>query len=296
MTSFGLTLSCALLAFSPSLSLLFLFAYSKAQLVIVVTTSAFFQLLSCLLSSIIHLPFRFLEENAVYFIIPTSVICQFILRCAFVRLYHKVERVIEKSISRHESENREETINNDDQTIPEMSLLRLELNDVSCGIASGVGYGFMHTVMLYGTLLASENIRMGTLYQYSCTFMPSILNSAIIAFMFGVLDIVWMMLTFYGLRRWSGMIMNNTSSHNEWSIEKGYVGGKAALVFVLLSHLLSAFATLPNHYFALNGCVVSLPLLTFVTALSVTLSWIYCKDSYLPDGQKDRIRQVSHLD
>jgi anterior pharynx defective protein 1 len=293
MTSFALTLSCALLAFSPTLSLLFLFTYSKAQLVIVVTTSAFFQLLACLLSSLIHLPFRFMDSNAVYIIIPTSVVSQALLRCAFVKIYHKVERVIEKSIQRHEAENRDETRNSSDQTeeVSEVSLLRLELNDVSCGLASGVGFGFMHTVMLYGTLLASENNRIGTLYQESCTAMPSIFNSALMAFMFGVLDIVWMMLSFYGMRR-----LNSIGRTSEWSFAKGHVGGKAALAFVFTSHLAASFATLPNEMFSSNGCYVALPVLATITIVTTSLAWIYCNETYLPEGQKDRIRQVRHLD
>jgi anterior pharynx defective protein 1 len=293
MTSFALTLSCALLAFSPSLTLLLLFTYSKAQLVIVVTTSAFFQLLSCLLSSLIHLPFRFMDTNAVYIIIPTSVASQALFRCAFVKIYHKVERVIEKSIQRHESENRDETRNSSDQTeeASEVNLLRLELNDVSCGLASGVGFGFMHTVMLYGTLLASENNRIGTLYQESCTVMPSIFNSALMAFMFGILDIVWMMLSFYGMRR-----LNGIGRISEWSFTKGHIGGKAALAFVFASHLAASFATLPNEIFSSNGCYIALPVLATITIVTCSLAWIYCNEKYLPEGQKDRIRQVRHLD
>jgi hypothetical protein len=201
--------------------------------------------------------------------------------------------VIEKSIQRHEAENRDETRNSSDHTaeVSEVSLLRLELNDVSCGLASGVGFGFMHTVMLYGTLLASENNRIGTLYQESCTAMPSIFNSALMAFMFGVLDIVWMMLSFYGMRR-----LNSIGRTSEWSFAKGHVGGKAALAFVFTSHLAASFATLSNEMFSSNGCYVALPVLATITIVTTSLAWIYCNETYLPEGQKDRIRQVRHLD
>ena len=93
--------------------------------------------------------------------------------------------------------------------LSETAQLRLELNDVSAGLAAGVGFGFMHTVMLYGTLLAAENSRMGTLYQDSCTVMPSIFNSAIMAFLFGILDICWMFATFYGVRRFNSVTWNS---------------------------------------------------------------------------------------
>ena len=282
MTSFALTLGCALLAFSPTLSLLLLFAYSKAQLVIIVTTSSFFQLLACLLAALLHLPFKSLPLGAqgVFIIIPTSVIAQALSRCAFVHCYHKVETVIEKSIARHEQQERQSNARNnsnisnnndgndngnENEGPSESQQLKLELNDVSSGIAAGVGFAFFHTVMLYGTLLASENSRQGTLYQESCTMMPSIFNSAIMAFFFGILDMVWMLMTFYGMRRirdyrlilaqrqqvnanastYANATINNIgigNSRNEnvnadalWSVKSDKIGGNAALALVVVT-------------------------------------------------------------
>lgn len=355
MTSFAITLGCALLAFSPTLSLLLLFAYSKAQLVIIVTTSSFFQLLACLLAALLHLPFKSLSLGAqgIFVIIPTSVIAQALSRCAFVHCYHKVETVIEKSIARHEQLQRqshsnshartnsnsnnnnnndgENNINaNDNVNVnvnegpSESQQLKLELNDVSSGIAAGVGFAFFHTVMLYGTLLASENSRTGTLYQESCTMMPSIFNSAIMAFFFGILDLVWMLMTFYGMRRIrdyrrilaqrhqvnahananaNNNINNVGNSRNEnvnadalWSVKSDKIGGKAALALVVVTHFAAAFATVPNQTMPLNGCVVALPCLAFVTVVTVVAFWFLFKKSYLPQGQQQRIRQSRHLD
>jgi len=328
MTSFSLTLGCALLAFSPTLSLLLLFAYSKAQLVIIVTTSSFFQLLACLLAALLHLPFKSLSLGAqgIFVIIPTSVIAQALSRCAFVHCYHKVETVIEKSIQRHEQLERQSQSNsnsnddNDNEEPSESQQLKLELNDVSSGIAAGVGFAFFHTVMLYGTLLASENSRTGTLYQESCTMMPSIFNSAIMAFFFGILDMVWMLMTFYGMRRirdyrnfqaqrQRANNFNNSMSRNEnvnanadanadelWSVTSDKIGGKAALALVVVTHFAAAFATVPNQTMPLNGCVVALPSLAFVTIVTVAVFWFLCKKSYLPQGQQQRIRQGGHLD
>ena len=343
MTSFALTLGCALLAFSPTLSLLLLFAYSKAQLVIIVTTSSFFQLLACLLAALLHLPFKSLPLGAqgVFIIIPTSVIAQALSRCAFVHCYHKVETVIEKSIARHEQQERQSNARNnsnisnnndgndngnENEGPSESQQLKLELNDVSSGIAAGVGFAFFHTVMLYGTLLASENSRQGTLYQESCTMMPSIFNSAIMAFFFGILDMVWMLMTFYGMRRirdyrlilaqrqqvnanastYANATINNIgigNSRNEnvnadalWSVKSDKIGGNAALAFVVVTHFAAAFATVPNQTMPLNGCVVALPCLAFVTAVTVGAFWVLFKKNYLPQGQQQRIRQNRHLD
>ena len=79
--------------------------------------------------------------------------------------------------------------------------LRLELNDWSSALAAGTGFGGMHSIFLYGTLLASESGNLGTLYQPSCSVMPSLVNSAIMANIFSVLDVFWMLFTFYGMRR-----------------------------------------------------------------------------------------------
>lgn len=310
MTSFALSLGCALLAFSPTLSLLLLFAYSKAQLVIIVTTSSFAHLLSCLLAALLHLPFKGLSTGtqAIFIILPTSILAQAICRCGFVYLYHKVEGVIETSIAQHERQhtnygngnrNSNNDNNNDDNEpiISETAQLRLELNDASAGIASGVGFGFFHTVMLYGTLLASENSRVGTLYQNSCTFMPSVFNSAIMAFFFGILDIVWMLLTFYGMRRCRTNNNDATStSAPQWQVFPGAVGGKAALALVLVTHFAAAFATVPNQTFAVNGCVIAIPSLAGVTLATMAMFWYLIQaSSFLPDNQKMlRIRMENH--
>ncbi len=280
-----------------------------------------------------------------------------------MKIYLKVEAVIEKSIQNHEmeeyernqmrsrsrsnnsstgrnkadDEEEEEEEKNDDTAaaaegteVSESSLLRLELNDLSCSIAAGIGFGGMHTVLLYGTLLASEGGRLnGTLYQPSCAIMPSLMNSAIMAFWFSILDIVWMMVAFYGVRMWenhlqyklsqtsgnqngnanananANLVQNHTvftayntgaAIMNEWSFGKGRVSGKSALLFMVASHLLASCATTLNIIIPANGCIVSLPLLAVVTVGIIATCWVYLKDSFLPEGQKQRIRMANHLD
>ena len=205
-------------------------------------------------------------------------------------MYHKVGAVIEKSILKHEEENEDETAPNGGGTeLSDRSRLRLELNDVTCGLAAGIGFGGMHTVMLYGTLLASEGGNMGTLYQSSCSIMPSLVNSGIMAFFFSILDIVWMMFCFYGMRR-----LQNGNSAGAWSFTKRALGGKAALAFIVITHFAAAISTTPNQFpYLQNGCVVALPTLAFVTAASVFFFYVYVKDSYLPEGQKSRIHGTS---
>lgn len=314
MTSFSLTAGCALLAFSPSVTLLLLLVYSKAQLVIVVTTAAFADLISCLLASLIHLPFAAfgIGSDGVFIIIPFAVASRFLCRCGFVHLYHKVETVIEQSIRSHELEASatdpappptERGPNTTNPALSETAKLRLEINDLSCGLAAGVGFGGMHTVMLYGTLLASEAGRVGTLYQPSCTIMPSLVNSAFMACMFAILDIVWMLLTFYGMRRINGNFIGVSSSSaafgvvpGPFSLARGGLGGKMALACVIVSHLAASFATSANQAMETDGCVVGLPLLATILTLTLGFFWCFCKENYLPEGQRSRIRSASHIE
>ncbi len=277
MTSAALSIGCGLLAFSPFISTLIFIVYSKVQLVIVVTTSAFAFLLSSLLSSLIWLPFpggmKSGSNSAAQplLLIPVAVISQALLRCVFVRLYLKVEGVIERSIRKHERTGRPER--NGDNT-NETSKLSLELNDWACGLAAGTGFGGMHAIMLFGTLLASEAGMEGTLYQPSCKAMPSLVNSALLAFFFSILDFVLMLLTFYGIRRRD-------------SLDQEQYKGSTAILISMLFHALASFATVINR--SQNGCAVSLPLVAFIVSISVAYFAIKIAPIYLPKLQRDRM-------
>eukprot|EP00547_Thalassionema_nitzschioides_P000076 CAMPEP_0194210980 /NCGR_PEP_ID=MMETSP0156-20130528/9221_1 /TAXON_ID=33649 /ORGANISM="Thalassionema nitzschioides, Strain L26-B" /LENGTH=197 /DNA_ID=CAMNT_0038938401 /DNA_START=31 /DNA_END=621 /DNA_ORIENTATION=- len=197
MTSAALSWGSALLAFGPILALLFLVVYQKAQLVIVVTTSAFAYLLSALFAALIWWFFDLVLGDHPVFVLLPGVISQFLMRCGFVKLYHKVEEVIEGSIERHQQQHRQNATTNHRQPgdstneWTESARLRLELNDWACGVAAGVGFGGMHAMLLYGTLLASEVGNVGTLYQLSCLGIPGLMLSAINALVFSVLDMIW---------------------------------------------------------------------------------------------------------
>lgn len=224
MTSPSLTIGSILLAFSPTLSLLFLLIFQKPQLVILAVCSAFAYLISALASSII-----WLILDAIGGAISTNdggdgyggigtllalaipgVICQIIIRCLFVRGYFRVESVIRRSVAKHEEETlaaqaatngsstsaytnggassaNGTTSNDGSDSHAETNALQLQLNDLSCSLASGCGYALLHSLFLYGTLLASESGESnsyneggsygggggstgsgGTLYQESC--------------------------------------------------------------------------------------------------------------------------------
>jgi len=296
MTSAALFWGSGLLAFGPILALLSLLVYKKAQLVIVVTTSAFAYLLSALLASIAWWIFSLLGLNNPVFVLLPGVFAQFLLRCGFVALYHKVEEVIEISVRRHEEQqNRGNGAENHDgqNTAPqdwtETAQLRLELNDWACGIAAGTGFGGMHAILLYGTLLASESGNIGTLYQVSCPEMPGLMLSAINALLFSLLDMLWMLFTFFGMRlRKSG---GNSAAVGGFGSFLGYSkkSGNLSLGICIITHLAASFATIPNNL--KGGCKISIPLLVVIVAATFFSFRAGVYNTYLPANQRRRVAE-----
>uniref|UniRef100_A0A7S1ZJJ0 Uncharacterized protein n=1 Tax=Ditylum brightwellii TaxID=49249 RepID=A0A7S1ZJJ0_9STRA len=303
MTSAALSFGCGFIAFSIPAALLLFLTYQKAQLIILVTTSAFAYLLSALVQALVWLPFSksSISNNVVLIVIP-GVIVQCLFRCGFVIMYQKVESVVKKSVARHESHiNANRRLNNNDNSdtnVPESETARLnlELNDASCGLAAATGFGGMHSLLLYGTLLSSEGGNGGTLYQPSCSAMPSLVSGALIAFLFTILDAVWMLLTFYAVRRRKLPHYPNTapihsnSCCNRFAVPNDAKGAKIALGVVLLSHSAASFATAFNDMN--NGCVISLPVLAVIMVLTVVFFSVSVMNHYLPTNSISERNQL----
>jgi anterior pharynx defective protein 1 len=305
MAEAALTFGCALLAFGPFLSLFSLVVYQKAQLVIVVTTAAFFFLLGAVGASFCWFCFDYIGLNGPLAAIIPGVFFQFIFRCIFVSIYHRVERVIQITIHKqHDNEMRGDSSadrrSGTDQSIPrqprgrqnqdwaEAAKLRLQLNDASCGIAAGVGYGGMHAIMIYGTLLASQTTNnVGILYQDSCPSMPSLVVSGLFAFFFSILDVFWMLFTFFGMRR---RLIYQRGVHPTREVRaiggwlgNSRTGGNLALLFCLISHFIASLLTTSDHFKL--GCAVSLPAVGTVVLLTAYLFWAGVGRIYMPLAQ-----------
>ena len=302
MTSAALLWGSGLLAFGPMASLLFLVAYQKAQLVIVLTTSAFAYLLSALMASVFWWIFDVIGLDLGVLVLSPGVVLSFLFRCCFVALYHKVEKVIETSIAQHEASSRSNgdaaqrpqnnannaNDNDDNAAWTDSARLRLELNDWSCGLAAGTGFGGMHALLLYGSLLASEAGNLGTLYQESCPSMPSLLLSAFNAFFFSILDVLWMLLTFFGMRRRLAGYRNDAEQHG-WGAMLGNdrTAGTNALIIAFVSHGVATYCTTLNG--STFGCAFSLPLLGLVTLGTFGIFWVGASRIYLPLSQRRRV-------
>ncbi|KAL7505001.1 hypothetical protein ACHAXN_002542 [Cyclotella atomus] len=320
MTSAALSFGSALLAFSPSISLLLFLVIPKAQLLILAICSAFAYLLSSLFSSAFWWLFRLIPGSnnegwsSLLTIVLPSVLSQYFVRCYFVKMYFRVEKVIQKSVAKHEAENNSNT-SDDSEGHEETNALQLQLNDLSCSLASGAGYAFLHSLFLFGTLLASESgeqysnngtERDGTLYQPSCS-LPSLIHGALIAGLFSILDVVWMMCTFYGMRRRAAVYSNggNSAGMIGGTIKEGLSfitgglpdnskGGNGALGLVMVTHLAASLALAPNM--KEEGCKVSLSCLGLIVVLTGVCFARGVKGHYLPVDQRRRIEEMGSGD
>jgi hypothetical protein len=312
-SNFTLTLGSALIAFGPFISVFSLIVYQKSQLVIVVTSAAFvFLALGAFPASLSWFILDKIGLGGSLSAILPGVFFQFIARCIFVSVYHKVEAVIQQSVEKQQAE--AQMHQQQSTAAPteaseratagrrvtaeahsnwtEMAKLKLQLNDASCGVAAGCGFGGMHAIMLYGTLLASEATNnAGVLYQPSCPALPALVVSAIYAFCFFVLDIFWMLFTFFGMRR--RLLFHRGESDDDSPVRVGgwfgntRHGGNIALLLCLSSHLVASVMTMANYFNF--GCLVSLPSVGAVLLITAYIFWAGVGRIYMPpqrNGQR----------
>lgn len=251
-------------------------------MIIIVTSSAFFFLLSSLVSSLIWAAFPSSINQSVLLIIPIGVLSQWIFRLLFVKGYYRIEGIIRRA-SFLRSQQQSHNQGDNSGTPSEKTLLFRELNDWTCGISAGVGFGGMHAILLYGTLLASESRNIGTLYQPSCPSIPAILHSAINAFFFSVLDIVFMLISFHGMRMRNRFFeIQGHEREGEGDFSSVPVSNKRAnfvLSSVLVFHMVATFFTSLNVY--PNGCLASLPLLSLTLMTTLFFFGRYIQPHYI---------------
>ena len=132
--------------------------------------------------------------------------------------------------------------------------------------------------------------------------MPSLINGALIACMFSILDVMWMMLCFFGMRRRQNSNHNNNSLRSEGGTIQALLGGltcqglndtpsggNAAILLVTITHLLASLVLAPNG--REDGCKISLPLLSGVVLyVGILFRKITKNGHFLPEDQRRRIQ------
>ncbi|KAG7368789.1 Aph-1 domain containing protein [Nitzschia inconspicua] len=284
----------AAIGFAPFLCFFFQIVFPKSQLLIISTTSAFFFLLAASFASLFwYILNPVIGLGGPWSALIPGIFFQFIFRAAFVALYHKVESVIELSFEKTEEEQQQAISGGDDPNPAEHTDLqaaknKLSLNDAACGLAAGTGFGGLHALLLFGSLLASETSDVGILYQPSCPKVPALLVSALNTFCFFFLDIFWMLFTFFGMRR--RLIFprggGSLADINPLSRPFGHYfgntrsGGNQALITVLLTHAMAAGFTTFNVF--QYGCVFSLTTLPALTLATAYIFWSAVSKIYMP--------------
>eukprot|EP01041_Mallomonas_annulata_P006957 gene6957-14124_t len=200
----------------------------RPQLVIVALAGSFAFLLSILLTSIFWNIQHAITKNNIWILVTMfSTVSQIVCRLIFIYAYRMTERIIK-------------------QSSPDSAEI-FPLNDISSSIASGVGFGAMHSLMMFGSVLAASN-GSGDLFVDSCPDIPLILSTSLIALAFSALDCVLMCMMFMAEKL-------------QYS--------KTIIVLACLLHFTASCSTLANTNE--HGCLVSLPLVYTVVAVSICL-------------------------
>ncbi|CAN0388695.1 unnamed protein product [Ectocarpus fasciculatus] len=226
-----LVLGCALLAFNPA----FVLSYEVAKqppMAIVALAGAFSYLLSILVTSMFWAMMKTAEgEGKFVGVLFFSSILQNAFRVLFIRAYRKTEYLIKDS--------------------SEVSDEVLPLTDKTSSVAGGLGFGFMHALVVCGSTLASGDGE-GHYFSDSCPYVPLVLEISIMALGFFFIDVIVMCLAFIANRTRSSLMH--------------------CIIFVI--QLSATLTSLGNReYF---GCRTSLSmLLIIVIGAGVFLAWVW---------------------
>lgn len=183
-------LGCISIAFGPSAALFVCTAAKEAQAAILLITSAFFWLLSLLLSSLVWLAVYPLRKHLAFTLV-FSVLFQEALRILFVMLVKRTNTALSR-ISR-------------------------ETTDLFHGprysIIAGLGYGVMSAMFMYVNVLA-EASGPGTYYTPGTPSMPIFVSGALQASVMTGLHVCWGLLCSEGVekRSWP-LLLSVTLSH-----------------------------------------------------------------------------------
>eukprot|EP00588_Corethron_pennatum_P015492 CAMPEP_0194265854 /NCGR_PEP_ID=MMETSP0169-20130528/957_1 /TAXON_ID=218684 /ORGANISM="Corethron pennatum, Strain L29A3" /LENGTH=312 /DNA_ID=CAMNT_0039006413 /DNA_START=112 /DNA_END=1047 /DNA_ORIENTATION=- len=262
---------CALVAFSPTAVLLLSMSLRKPHLLIVTVTSAFAYLTFAVLGATVWISGK--NFGSPLLAIVPAVLFQAVGRVQYLKVYRRVESSIWASIAQEAMlrasreaarKPRAPASGVGESPIPSQAAtptasptdMTLELNDAACGLSAGAGYAAMHSLLLYGSLLASDGGGYSTLIQPSCPAIPSLIQSAVICALFSVLDIIMMATAFVAVPT------------------RGRVDLSLVITSAIL-HFLASFSTLTNSLnLNMSGCVVALPCLFAVVAGSVAIFYI----------------------
>lgn len=180
-----LFLGCILIAFGPLASLFFIVIAKRAQLVIISLSGAFVWLIAILVTATL---WRIIPplKSSIEATIPLSVIIQEAFRYCLYKIYVRTELAVQKVTT---------------------GTHQLPLNDITSSLASGVGFALMHSLMMYGSVVASSTGSRGAAFTNSCEHVPLIFSAALSTLALTCMDVALMVIAFNGYRKRSLLLI-----------------------------------------------------------------------------------------
>lgn len=228
-----------LLSFGPFLPFCYLF-HKNHELLVVSISSAVCLLGGILVSSVFHSIIRvFIKDGFILslFSVIVSVLFQSLSRYAFVRCYeglmHRIVKTIGSSNRVGQNEARSRKI--------------IPINLATSSLAAGLGWSLIHNLLTFGNIWTKSIGKAADKFLIYNPSIPFLLLASINSFLFGITDILLMVLCFCARGRYSNMI---------WT-----------MAFVI--HLILASLTLINMLE--DGYLISIPLLVLTTFALGTL-------------------------
>lgn len=168
--------ACAMGAFAPGLSIFFSYTAKSAQLVIISLSSAFFWLLSALVSSAIWLGIVQTLDDSLPLTIFYSVLIQELFRLMYIKLLLRAEDGLHYAAEQPNS----------------------PYNRINYSFSAGLGYGLISAAVNYVSPLTSSWTN-GNLFLPSCPKVSLFYLTAISTSISTLLQIVWMIIAVDGV-------------------------------------------------------------------------------------------------
>jgi gamma-secretase subunit APH-1 len=233
---------CFLIAYTVPLVGVYHIVSIRSELVILSISAAFFWLLCIMMSSGLWAAFSIGDDVYIPLGAFVGVVCQELGRYCFYRLYSMAEVKVKKLREKSDG-----------------GIFIHPFRLGSSAIASGIGFGAMNAVVMFGPILASSGGNK-TYYISSCSNLNIYVLTAITSMLYEILHIVMMYVAFHGYRSGNELyvalvvVLHLAASATTW-INTSNHGSSCAASLTTLSALIlaSSFIT----YFIIGGRGVS---------------------------------------
>jgi anterior pharynx defective protein 1 len=179
----------SLVAFGPIAAIAILLVSKRSHLSIISVVGAFAWMLSNVISAVLWVAIPPLKASWLW-VIPSGVVVQEIMRYGFYCLYARSEKAIVKAMHGTTTQTQQST-----QDVPR----DVPLNDLSSSFSSGVGYGLMQSIVVFGSVL-ENGFGDGTYYTTSCSAVSLFTLTAFTTCFVSIMQISWMIIAFNGYR------------------------------------------------------------------------------------------------